>query len=216
MRPNAPLLAALALPLAALVVGDAAAQQASSPDNPHIGHVATSFRDTPEMNGLLPTAMAEAQVAVQHAGFALRDLSSLDGMKRHAAHVLHAVDPTQIAQGPGAGYGVKRAVEGVATHIELAAKVEGAPQGVVTHSVHIATSARNTAKRAEEIAALAKQIEATTTAAEAAPLVEQLNAKAAALLAGVDANSDGRIGWQEGEGGLETSETHLGLMMGSM
>ena len=90
----------------------------------------------------------------------------------------------------------------------------------MTHSVHIATSARNTAKRAEEIAALAKRIEATTTAAEAAPLVEQLNAKAAALLAAgkadVDANSDGRIGWQEGEGGLETSETHLGLMMGSM
>ena len=37
MRPNAPLLAALALPLAALVVGDAAAQQASSPDNPTSG-----------------------------------------------------------------------------------------------------------------------------------------------------------------------------------
>lgn len=216
MRPNRSLMTALALPLAALLSSDGAAAQESAPANPHIVHVAQEFRATPESAGLLPTAIAEAQVAARHAELALRDVADLDAMKRHAGHVLHAIDPTQMAEGPGKGYGLKKAADQVAQHIELAAKAEGAPQGVVTHSVHIATSARNTAARADEVAALAKQVQAATTAEEAAALLEQLNAKAAVLLPGLDANSDGRVGWQEGEGGLDTAQTHLELMHGAM
>ena len=59
---------------------------------------------------------------------------------------------------------------------------------------------------------LAKRIARTTTAADAAPLVAELNALAQALLSGVDANGDGRTGWQEGEGGLEVAQTHANLM----
>ena len=204
------------LPLAALVgAGSLTAQVAAPAENPHIGHVTTSFRDTPDQQGFLPVAMADAQTAAQHAGLGMRDLASLEGMKRHGGHVLHAVDPSQIEQGPGSGYGVKKAAENVAAHIEMAAKVEGAPQGVITHSVHVATSARNTTKRAEEIAALAKQVQAAGAAEEARPLFEELNEKVSQLLAGVDANADGRVGWQEGEGGLDTVQQHMNLMLGS-
>lgn len=200
----------LSLALAGMLVGAPAAAQA----NPHVGHVAEGFRGTPNGQGLLPTAIAEAEVAAQHAALAARDLEDLNGMKRHAGHVLHAVDPAEGSSGPGAGYGVKRAAEGVAQHIELAARADGASDAVKTHATHIATSARNTAQRAEQIAELARQIEDASETTEAADAVREMNELAQALVAGVDANGDGRVGWQEGEGGLQQAQTHLGLLQG--
>ncbi len=181
-----------------------------------------------QTDSFITATAAEADDRAVPGHWGMRDLASLEGMKRHGGHVLHAVDPSQIEQhfdiaadewirqGPGSGYGVKKAAENVAAHIEMAAKVEGAPQGVITHSVHVATSSRNTAKRAEEIAALAKQVQAAGAAEEARPLFEELNEKVSQLLAGVDANADGRVGWQEGEGGLDTVQQHMNLMLGSI
>src|SRR5439155_16114125 len=132
-----------------------------------------------------------------------RDPSNLNAMKTHAGHVINAVDPTIVAAGPGLGYGVKKAAMGVAAHIDLAAKAQGASQNVITHANHIATSAKNTVQRADQVVALAKQIQAATSAADAAALVSQLVSLTAQLTAGVDSNGDGRITWQEGEGGLQ-------------
>ena len=52
----------------------------------------------------------------------------------------------------------------------------------------------------------------STSADDAASLVAELDGLAQALLSGVDANGDGRTGWQEGEGGLEVAQTHGNLM----
>lgn len=197
--------------LALTAPGEEAAAQ-TNPAHTHMGHVADGFRGTPDGQGLLPTAVAEAEVAATHAGLAARDLSNLDGMKRHAGHVLHAVDPSQVENGPGAGYGVIRAAQGVVQHIELAAGAEGASDNVKTHATHVATSARNTVRRAQRIAELAQEIQAAQSASAAAPLMEEMNTLAQALVAGVDANGDGRVGWQEGEGGLAAAQTHMGLM----
>ena len=212
MRMNSTTTAALAL-AALFSASDASAQGSVSP---HVGHVQTSFRDTPEQKGFLETALAEADVAIQHAGFGMRDLTSLDNMKLHGGHVLHAVDPTLIAMGPGKGYGLKKAASNIASHISMAGAAEDQPAGVKTHSVHVAASATNTVQRADEIAVLAQQIQSASTAAEAKLLFEQLNAKAQQLRAGLDANNDGRVGWQEGEGGLDACETHMDLMMRSL
>lgn len=189
--------------------GSAVAQNAA---HNHIGHVMDKWNDTPDMVGLLPAAIAEARIAAQHAGLAAKDPSNLDSMKRHTAHVLHAVDPTQIENGPGQGYGVKRAAEGAAKHIMAAANSDGASGAVKTHAEHVATSARNTVARADEIVMLAKKIEMATSASEASSMVADLNTLAQQLLSGQDANGDGRTGWQEGEGGLEVAETHANLM----
>ena len=202
-------LAAL-LAVAVLAGGNLSAQQNAAHN--HIGHVTDAWRDTPDGQGLLPAAIAEAEIAARHAGLAASDPSNFAGMKRHTTHVLHAVDPEQIENGPGLGYGVKRGAAGAAQHITAAANSDGASGAVETHAVHVATSAQNTVARADQIVALAQRIARTTTAADAAPLVAELNALAQALLSGVDANGDGRTGWQEGEGGLEVAQTHANLM----
>ena len=194
----------------ALAGGPLAAQ--ADPAHTHMGHVLDQFRGTPEGQGLLPTAVAEAAVAATHAGLAARDLSNLDAMKRHAGHVLNALDPSEAENGPGLGYGVKAAATRVARHIELAARSEGASQNVKTHATHVATSANNTVARADRMIELAKAIQGSDSAESAAESVQELNTLAAALTAGIDADDNGRVGWQEGEGGLDATETHMGLM----
>ena len=185
----------------------------AGPVGTHIGHVVNGFNDTPMGQGLLPVAMAEARVAAQHAALAARGAGNLDGMKLHMGHVINALDPSIVATGPGQGYGAKKAALGVASHIDLAAKAQGASQNVITHANHIATSARNTVQRADSIIVLAKQVQAATAAAEAAALVNQIVSLTEQLIAGADANGDGRVTWEAGEGGLQHAEQHVMLML---
>lgn len=190
--------------------GPAAAQ--ANPVLTHLGHVREAFRGTPEGKGLLPTALAEAAVVTRHAELASRSGANLDALKAHAGHIVHAIEPAEGMTGPGLGYGLKKAAAAVATHVDLAAQSEGAPDGVRTHAGHVAASAANTVSRADQILALAKRVQAAGSVEEAAGLVEQLNALAQQLLPGVDANGDGRIGWQDGEGGLQHVEQHVNLL----
>ena len=193
--------------------GVVAARQQADMVKTHIGHVTTSFQAVPMEEGLLPTAVAEAMIATQHAGLAVTSEGNLDAMKRHAGHVIHALDPTIETEGPGLGYGVKRAAMGVAQHIGLAAMAAGASQNVMTHSMHVSASANNVVARADELVAVAQRIRAATTAADANAHLAELNTLAEQLYAGVDANEDDRVGWQTGEGGLQQAEMHMQLLL---
>ena len=180
----------------------------------HAGHVVNSFSDTPNLGqGLLPTAIAEARVAQQHAALAGRLPDNLAYMQLHVGHVMHAVDPSTVPtlMAPGANYGVKKAANGVVTHIGLAAAAAGAPASFATHAPHIATAAKNTLSRVDQIVALGNKVRDAKTAAEAAALVSQIAALAEQLLAGADANSDGRISVEEG--GLQLADEHARLML---
>ena len=179
----------------------------------HIGHVATGWKDTPDKKGLLPTAVAEAKIAAQHAGFAAKKLDDLGWMKAHTGHVLHALDPAVEAKGPGLGYGVRKAAAGAAKHIEFAAASEGASKNVKLHTPHVKTSAGNVGTWVGLIIPIGKQVQAAKTAAEAAPMVKKIKAMTTALIAGIDANSDGKVTWKKGEGGLQAAQKHMGFMM---
>lgn len=179
----------------------------------HLGHILNTFGDTPDNMGLLPTAMAEARIAVQHAELASRNPGNLDALKLHAGHVIHALDPTVVPMGPGRGYGVKKATAAIAAHAELAAKVAGAPAAVGTHVPHVLAAARGALSRTEQAIALARQAQAATSASDAAALIGQVLSIAQQIIAGIDANADGRITWDEKEGGLQQVQEHVGFMV---
>jgi len=194
------------------IVSASGLQAQANPVHTHIGHVATGFPAAPEGRSLLATAVAEADVAIQHAGLALRDPANLAMMKTHAGHVLHAVDPGQGTAGPSLGFGVRQAADGIAQHIGLAAGSQGASPAVGTHSGHISASARTVSQRANRIAALAGGVQVATTAEQAATLLREMQTLSQQLKSGVDADGNGTVGWQEGEGGLDQVTTHLGLL----
>ena len=207
-----------AIPGVAIVTTAGAVRGGMAPVPPgpvgaHIGHVANAWPDTPMRAGFLPTATSEARVAAMHAGLAARQPTNLEYMKTHAGHVIHAIDPTIVTTGPGLGYGLKKAADLVAAHIELAAGTPGASPNVAIHAKHIATTARNTVARADRIVALAQKIQQATSAAEAARFVGQMASLAEQLMGGVDANADGRITWEAGEGGLQQADDHVQLML---
>lgn len=194
-----------------LAVGVVSAQQDMV--KTHIGHVTTAFNGTPNGQGLLATAMAEAKIAAQHAALAMKAEGNLDAMKLHAGHVVHAVDPSVEMKGPGLNYGVKRAAQGVAQHIQLAAKAPGASKNVMTHSNHVATAAGNVVKWSDETVAAAKEVRSATDAKVAAEHVAHMNMLAQQLASGLDADKNGQIGWQAGEGGLQQADMHVNLLV---
>jgi hypothetical protein len=78
-------------------------------------------------------------VAVEHARLASQS-ASVDDIKLHAGHVLHALDPALEPKGPGAGYGVKQAATAAAQHLEFAVKAEGATSAITTYAARVSTS----------------------------------------------------------------------------
>lgn len=166
------------------------------PAHLHLGHVMTNWRDTPGTQGFLPVAIGEARIAATHAKLA-SESAELDGMKLHAGHVLHALDPSIEPKGPGAGYGVKKAAAGALQHLEFAAKGEGASENIHTHAAHVSASLNAVLKFTDQAIAVVQKVRAASDAMEAGRLVSELSA----LLA------------QISEGALHQAQTHMELML---
>jgi hypothetical protein len=177
----------------------------------HIGHVMDSFNGTPMNMGLLPTAMAEAKIAAQHAGFAAK-ATTLGMIQTHAGHVINAIDPTIVPMGPGLGYGVKKAATGVAMHAGFAANASDANAGVKMHAVHVSAAANNVVTMSDQVVAIAQKIRMSTSMDEAQKLAADMQAKAEQLTTGFDADKNGTITWDKPEGGLAQAQQHMGFM----
>jgi len=195
-----------------IVLGGFASSARANMAQDYMNHITESWAETPEEKGLLPIAIAEAEIAVLHARVAANQAHDLVWMQKHTRHVLHALDPDAIADGPGYEYGVLRAATEIAKHITLAAQQEDASENVKTHAVHVATSANNTVARVAEIKGLVTQILAADSAEIAAPVVIKMEEATHQLLDGYDANGDGEITWEAGEGGLNECAKHMQIM----
>ena len=205
-------------------------QAPAPPAHAHIGHVMTAWKDTPGMKGFLPTAIADTQVAMEQVERA--DLEGrINDFWLYGGYVLHALDPGAETDAllktayarlpttyvkidiPGSGYGIKRAVAGALQHVQLAAKSEGASDGVKTHAVHVTASLENVAQWTDEAIATARKLLEAKDVGGGQVLVDELTAQIGQIAIGTDANGDGQTGWQRGEGGLRQANTHMRLMM---
>jgi len=185
---------------------------AATTDNAHVGHLATSFAQSPGRKGLVAAATSEAGVGLLHANLAAGDLSDLDAMRRHGADVLQTLAPEGSVSGPGTGFGLIRAAEEAARHAELAAEAPDASASLRTHAQHVATIARGVARRGGEAATIARDLRDATSMRVASPLVARLRAAMYALAEGADLDGDGDVAL-DGEAGLQQLEAHLYLLL---
>jgi hypothetical protein len=177
----------------------------------HLGHVMTNWRDTPQNVGFLVAAVSDAAIASVHAKLA--EGGSLSVMQLHAGHVLNALDPSIEPKGPASGYGVTKAVAGARQHLDIAVQSEGVTANIKTHAAHVSAALTNVAQWTDQAIALAIEIRSATTQADAARALAALIPLTTAIGEGVDADKNGQVGWQSGEGGLQQAQAHMRLMM---
>ncbi len=133
-------------------------------------------------------------------------------MRRHAGHVLHLLDPSGGGSGPGLGYGLLPAIEGVSRHIGLAAGTDDASANLRTHAGHVTTIASTVAALATDAAEVARRLQAAPSIRRASPLVAELRLLMYHIAEGRDLDGDGRIAL-DGEAGLQQLEAHLYLLL---
>ncbi|MDH3272505.1 MAG: hypothetical protein OEN56_14305 [Gemmatimonadota bacterium] len=178
-----------------------------------LDYLTEAYFDTPGGLGLIPAAMAEAEIATEHVRLAGREAFNLSNMTRHMAHVIHAIDPTEVGGGPGLGYGFKRAAEAAGAHVSQAMRAEGERPGVFDfHAPYMERAARSAAQRADEAIRLARQVQRATSASQGLGLVERLARAVRAMAYGEDRDGDGRIGYSDDEIGLAQAEYHLAIV----
>jgi hypothetical protein len=133
----------------------------------HIGHVMTAWRETPGTVGLLTIALSDTRIAAAHA-LLLAKSSSLDDMKLHAGHVVHALDPARAATGPASGFGAKRAATGAVQHVGFAAAVDNASATVKSHASAVTATLTEAIAAMDRGIAAAESIRAAGSPADAA------------------------------------------------
>lgn len=178
----------------------------------HLDHLTEAFPSTPGGAGLIPTGLAEAEIALEHVRLAGRDSTSLGTMTSNVAHVLNAIDPNEVGTGYGLGFGVKRAAEETLLHMDFATRVPDVSETLLFHAAYVSAAAESAIRRADQAVALARRIQRAASAEAALPLVEDLAELVRAMAYGNDADGDGRIGYDEAEMGLAQAAYHLALV----
>jgi hypothetical protein len=198
------------LALAALLVATGVRAQDSL--YVQISRLADSYVDTPAGMGLLETAVAEAATAVQHADLAVGDSLSVDGLRRHAGHVLHALDPTLVTSGPAMGYGLKRAAAEAVQQIDLILATDSLPENVSVHATYIAAALADVVGWTDEAISVAERLQFAASRSEAAAGASRLGQLCRAIRYGRDANGDRVVSSIQGESGLKQAVEHMNLL----
>ncbi|MET0215140.1 MAG: hypothetical protein ABW292_19170 [Vicinamibacterales bacterium] len=139
----------------------------------HIGHVMIAWRDTPGQVGLLTIAQSDTRIAAAHA-LLLSKSSSLDDMKLHAGHILHALDPTLEKAGPASGYGAKKAAAGAMQHVGFTAAVDNASATVKSHASTVTATLTEAIAAIDRGIAAAQKVQAATAPGETAASIREL------------------------------------------
>jgi hypothetical protein len=158
---------------------------ADQQSDPHLHRILVSDSSVPAKQGLLYQAMQDAEVALQSAVYAVAADEPAEA-KARINNVLHAIDPsfpgtpTVTSTGiaafwPGTGFGLRRAVEGIAAQARAVGSRPGASEQVVAQAGQVVACAEETLVRIDRVVALGQQALAAGSAAEMAPLLTQID-----------------------------------------
>jgi hypothetical protein len=168
---------------------------------------------TGDGKGYLPMAEAEVQTALIQATLALRKPDDLAHLQAQARAAQHAIDPSRIKEGPGRGFGVRKAAEGVVSYVTAAGKSPDASEKVRSYSRWVAVSAENVIVRADRITDLLGKVERMKTAKNAARVMHLVRRMCQEILLGKDTNKDGEVSWKKHEGGLAQAKRYTTVML---
>jgi hypothetical protein len=171
----------------------------------HIGHAITGVHVTPNQEGYLVTAERRAAQAVEfsHVAAASTDLAVI---KQNVAAAVKATDSED-------DFGVKQAMVMAANHITFAATSDDATVNVQQAAPIFASHITRVVERCDLIVLLGKDVEASTSAKEAAVTVAELGKLTQANVSGDDANGDGVVGSIPSEYGLVQLRKELEAMI---
>lgn len=179
--------------------------------DPHLHRVLVSDSSVPARQGLLYMAMQDAEVALQSAGFAVVADEPAEA-KNRINNMLHAIDPsfpatpTVTSSGisafwPGTGFGLRRAVEGIAEQMRAMGSRPGAPQQVVAQ---VTGCAEETLGRIDRVVSLGQQALAAGSAAEMAPLLAEIDRLTDIVLEAPAAQAAGACSLQDAKAYLDS------------
>ncbi len=168
---------------------------------------------TGDGKGYLPMAEAEVQTALIQATLALRKPDDLAHLQAQARAAQHAIDPSRIKEGPGRGFGVRKAAEGVVSYVTATGKSPDASEKIRSYSRWVAVSAENVIVRADRITDLLGKVERMKTAKNAARVMHLVRRMCQEILLGKDTNKDGEVSWKKHEGGLAQAKRYTTVML---
>lgn len=176
--------------------------------------------DTPGNTGYAVGARSQAFEAVYHIGAIQEayDFLSIGDAKRHAEHVINAIDgvPGQDidgvhgAQNPGDGYGVIGYLNAMKAAAQAAADAPDASNAVKVHAGHVIMSVDNALVWAETMRTAVLDLNAQQSIGDIGPQLETLTTYGQLLISGSDNNGDGQISPEEG--GVLTAYQHAQYM----
>jgi len=171
----------------------------------HIGHAITGVHVTPNQEGYLVTAERRGDQAVEFSRIAAGS-TDLAVIKQNVAAAVKATDSEN-------DFGVKQAIVMAANHITFAATSDDASVNVQQAAPVFAAHITRVVERCELIILLGKDVEASTSAKEAAVSVAELGKLTQANVSGDDANGDGVVGSAPSEYGLVQLRKELEAMV---
>lgn len=168
---------------------------------------------TPDGKGYLPMAEAEVYTALVEVKTALRTPEDLEKLRAGAKSAQHAIDPIRIKEGPGRGFGVKKAAEGIISYVTAAGKSPDASEKVRSYARWVSTSAENVVVRADRITDLLGKVMRMKTAKNATRVLRLVRRMCQEILLGKDTNKDGKVSWKKHEGGLAQAKRYTTVML---
>ena len=156
---------------------------------------------TPGNIGFLRLAEREAATALEQLDLALA-AEDFAALRSRTSDLLHVIDPSLEAEGPGTGTGLLYAVAAINANLTIASEMEGASANLKTQAQRAITASDNVIEWSQQVLDAAKLAQMVPSIVEARASLMSISRTLNNIIYGHDADKDGKIGWQLGEGGL--------------